>query len=95
MDWVIIKRVKLQPHHLNPGRTRHTLRDGNEATPFPPFTSLEIAQYPGDQGYYLLHICDEHLSTDTWHETLEDALHQAEWEFEVRPEEWTDVNAPS
>jgi hypothetical protein len=24
-------------------------------------------------------------------DTLQDALHQAEWEFGVRPEEWTDV----
>ena len=26
--------------------------------------------------------------TDTWHQNLEDALHQAEWEFGVGDHEW-------
>jgi hypothetical protein len=34
------------------------------------------------------------LGTDTHHETLEDALHQAEWEFNVLPAEWTKTERP-
>lgn len=94
MGMVAIKRVTLSDHHLSPGRTKHTLSDGAGARPFPPFTSLAITQYSGDAGYYLMHICDNHLGTDTWHETLEDALYQAEWEFGVMPEEWADVHEP-
>ncbi len=26
--------------------------------------------------------------SDTWHETLEDAMDQADFEFGVKPEEW-------
>jgi len=40
-------------------------------------------------GFYLLYLDDNNAEmTDTWHETLEDAMAQAEWEFQVQPEEW-------
>ena len=32
--------------------------------------------------------------TDTWHLTLDDAFHQAEWEFGVTPEEWKKTDRP-
>src|SRR5580698_7335435 len=91
---IAIKKVILKEHHLNPGRTKHILSDSTGMRPFPPFTSLAITRYGKDPGYYLMHICDGGLGTDTFHETLEEALHQAEWEFEVRPGEWTDVDEP-
>ena len=94
MGMTAIKRVKLTDHHLTPGRAKHTLVDSDGVRPFPPFTSLTITQSTDDPGFYLMHLCDDHLGTDTWHETLEDALHQAEWEFGVLPEEWTDIQEP-
>jgi hypothetical protein len=87
-----IRKVTLNERHLSPGRTKHVLCDGNGKREFPPFKSLVIAHYPGDTGYYLMHVCEYELGTDTWHETLDDALHQAEWEFEVRPKEWSEVD---
>lgn len=89
-----LKRVSLTASHLSPGRTQHTLVDSVGARPFPPFVSLAITRYGQDAGYYLMHICGNGLATDTWHETLEDALKQAAWEFEVRSEEWQDVDEP-
>jgi hypothetical protein len=83
MGMVAIKKVTLKKHHLSPGRTKHTLSDSKGVRPFPPFTSLAITRYGEESGYYLMHICDNNLGTDTWHETLEDALGQAEWEFGV------------
>ncbi len=94
MGIVAIKRVALKEHHLNPGRTKHILSDSNGVRPLPPVISLAITKYGDDAGYYLMHICDNNLGTDTWHETLHDALHQAEWEFGVLPEEWADVQEP-
>ena len=43
---------------------------------------LAICQYPGENNYYLFG-CDENWNTitDTWHETLEDAKAQAEFEY--------------
>ena len=90
MGMVAIKKVKLREHHQNPGRTKHTLSDSNGTRPFPPFTSLVIARYEGDSGYYLLHVCDDGWET-IHHETLEEAFHQAEWALGVHPEEWDEV----
>ncbi|MGA2167616.1 MAG: hypothetical protein ABSG62_05350 [Terracidiphilus sp.] len=87
-EMVAIKKVALGEHHLRPGRTKHTLVDSQGQRDFPLFTSLVVAQYPGDSGYYLLHLCEDGQGTDTWHATLDDALHQAEYEFEVKPEDW-------
>jgi hypothetical protein len=38
--------------------------------------------------------CESELGTDTWHQTLDDAYHQAEWEFGVRQEEWIEISEP-
>lgn len=82
--FVALKRVVLGSHHLRPGRTRHRV-NGKE---FPPFVSLEIAQYQGDSGFYLLHICSDGAIADTHHESMEEAMHQAEFEFGVQSNEW-------
>jgi hypothetical protein len=55
---------------------------------FSPFVSLEIAQYPEDSGFYLLHICSDGAVADTHHESMEEAIHQAEFEFGVQSNEW-------
>ena len=87
-------RVELGPHHLRPGRTKHTLSDASGTREFPPFKALEICSFPADDGYYLLYEPEEGNGTDTYHKTLEDALHQAEWEFGVTLAEWTKTDKP-
>jgi hypothetical protein len=93
-QFTAIRRVKLGDHHLSPGRTNHMLVDSNGKRPFAPFKELVIAHYPGTVGYYLMHHSTDGTGTDTWHESLEDALHQAEWEFEVGSSEWVEINEP-
>jgi hypothetical protein len=39
-----------------------------------------------------MHICADGTGTDTWHESLEDAMHQADFEFGVQPDEWLDCD---
>jgi hypothetical protein len=41
-----------------------------------------------------MHHSIDGTGTDTWHESLEDVLHQGEWEFEVKPSEWIEINEP-
>ena len=91
MAHTVVKEVALKPHHQRPGRTQHSTFDGQTRRGFEPFVSLQITQYDGDPGYYLFHITKDGAVADTWHETLEEALHQATYEFDVKPEEWTDV----
>jgi hypothetical protein len=61
---------------------------------FAPFKALEICQHPGDAGYYLMYEPETGYGTDTWHLSLEDALHQAEWEFGVLKNEWVTTDKP-
>jgi hypothetical protein len=89
---ISVKRVKLGPHHLRPGLTQHRLHDAKGVRDFPPFVALEIAHYPSDSGYYLFHVPESGPGADTWHESLEDAMHQAEFEFKA--DEWVDVCEP-
>jgi hypothetical protein len=86
--WTTLFRLDLGPHHLNPERTKHKLAGQSGSQPFPPFKTLEIGQYEGDTGFYLLYFPESGPSTDTWHLTLDDAMHQAEYEFDVARAEW-------
>jgi hypothetical protein len=93
-NFIAVRKVQLTNRHLNPGRTTHTLVDSQGRRPFAPFKELVIAHTPGTVGYYLMHHSIDGTGTDTWHESLEDAMHQGEWEFEVKPSEWVEVNEP-
>ncbi len=85
-DHHLLWRIRLGDAHKPTGRTRHFV--GNTPAPIP--VELSIVQYPGDPGYYLFY-CDESGKkfTDTYHESVEQAKAQAEWEYNVRPEEWS------
>lgn len=88
-----IKRVRLSSHH-HPSLTKHTISDGRGERAFPPFIELVIAAYPGETSCYLFHVCADGQVADTWHESIEEAVDQAEWEFGVKPEEWIAPETP-
>ena len=84
-EHVVLRRIVLKHRHQSTGNTRH-YRDGRE---LPAPAALEIARYAGDAGFYLFYLDaagDE--ITDTYHESMEDAVSQAEWEFVVGEVEW-------
>ncbi len=90
----VLRRVKLGSHH-HASLTKHTIRDKNGERSFPAFVTLEISSYPGEGSCYLFHICGDEQVADTWHQTLDEAFDQAEWEFGVRQDEWTVVTEPA
>ena len=53
---------------------------------------LAICQYEGEEAFYLFG-CDQEWKTvtDTWHQTLDDAKHQAEFEYEGISKTWIDA----
>jgi hypothetical protein len=54
-----------------------------------PMAGLAICQYPGDDAFYLFGCDLEWQSvTDTWHQTVEDAQHQAEFEYQGVSATW-------
>ena len=83
----IIKQISLEGIK-EPGRTTHLI--GNQPMPKP--TSLQIAQYDNDAGFYLFYLNEKNeIMTDTWHQTIEDAIEQAEWEFQIDSKGWVTV----
>jgi hypothetical protein len=58
-----------------------------------PAAGLAICQYDGEDAFYLFG-CDGKWNTvtDTWHETLEDAMKQAEFEYEGISATWNAVS---
>jgi hypothetical protein len=57
-----------------------------------PARGLAICQLAGESSFYLFY-CGEDwgIFTDTFHLSLEDAKHQAEFEYEGISRYWTDV----
>lgn len=68
-----------------PMRTIHRSQDGI----FPNPAALSIVQYENDQGFYLFYLdATGKEQTDTYHETLDSAFEQAEFEFGIKREVW-------
>ena len=67
------------------GNTVHMVAGGT----FPPFRRLVIIEDEPGGPYYLLY-CDENWCsfTDTWHQTLDEAKAQAEFEYEGVGKVW-------
>jgi hypothetical protein len=88
-DYITLKSIRLDPSRHKPtGNVRHY----NGGNPFPPTAELKIMRYEGTSGFYLLHFdIDGNELNDTYHDSLEDALHQAEYEFRIEPSEWIDA----
>ena len=87
MKATILKSVKLNvsKHHRTGGTVHYV--DGKKVEKLP--YRLDIISYKEDTGVYLLHIdIDNQEITDTYHESQEDAMAQAEWEFGVQTKDW-------
>lgn len=73
-------------------QTGHTIHYTDSVLPKP--SALSIVQYDCDAGVYLLYLnelgCEQ---TDTYHESLQAAFEQAEFEFNVKQNEWLDIQA--
>ena len=77
--------IKLAGKYEATGNTRHYA--GNVLLPMP--AELRIMQYTGASGFYLLYFDETGKEqTDTFHDTLQQAFHQAEFEFGVKENDW-------
>jgi len=75
----VVCYTPIDSRHRHTGNTRQ-LVDG---VPLGAATGLAICQCEGEESFYLFG-CDENWKclADTWHETLENAKAQAEFEYE-------------
>jgi hypothetical protein len=78
IDGAVVQKYVWLGHREPTGNTRHFVGGEQVVT----FAALAIASYEGDEGIYLFY-CDEQWETvtDTFHLSVDDALHQAEVEF--------------
>ena len=84
MDYKIIKELVLRPGAAT-GKTKHFIGKEELASP----VKLQIAQYPNGRGFYLFYLnTNDEIMTDTYHDTIEGAMEQSEWEFNTAAEDW-------
>jgi hypothetical protein len=92
----VLRFAIIDPEVRPTGATRHSVGqivDGEVVSgpPMPPFAALAIATYRDAEGYYLFYLDDDwNEVTDTWHESLDAAMSQAEFEYEGIGEKWVD-----
>lgn len=87
--YIIEKFAVLTAMHKPTGRTRHF--DGGLLG---PAFSLAIVCYTDAHGFYLLYFDAEGREmTDTFHATIEEAMTQAKWEYEVAPSDWSQLSS--
>ncbi len=86
----VLATVVLGAEHAVTGFTRHVdvWPDGTEEEVRPP-SRLRIIRESGGAGVLLLYEDESgNWLSDTYHESVEDAMAQAELEFTVRREDW-------
>jgi hypothetical protein len=83
------------------GNAKHSFLSSDErgaprGTQFAPAARLEIEPNGGESSSFFLIRYDSSggFAGDTWHKTLEEAKSQAEWEFKIPPDAWTEVTVP-
>jgi hypothetical protein len=93
----VIRYSPIDSRHHPTGNCRHMVA----GVPQGPAEGVAVCQYGHDDGYYLFG-CDVEWKpiTDTWHAALEDAMRQAEFEYQGVSETWQrhawpDENEPS
>jgi hypothetical protein len=83
-EYLRVAKARVDQTHVT-GKTHH-YRDGKVQ---PPPETLEIVQLPRDSGYYLVYLDEKGAEmNDTWHESLDRAMDQANYEFGLSIDEW-------
>lgn len=81
----VIKRIQLNILHERTGRTLHY----SEGKLLDKPAELVIWEFDSAPGYYLIHLNkDGEEITDTYHESIQDAMEQAKFEFQVNFGDW-------
>lgn len=76
--------------HFSTGRVIHS----NEYGVISPPTFLSIVLYEDDEGFYLIY-SDSNMNEqiDTYHDSLNSAFDQAQFEFNIQPSEWIRISS--
>ena len=87
-DRPVVCWSQIDERHRITGACRHVNLSTGQEDPVPRF----IAIVGGPGSYDLMRFTDTwDFITDTWHESLDEALHQAEFEYEGVSKTWNHV----
>jgi hypothetical protein len=85
MDSQVLLYIQLKPHQIIKD---YFMRGENNGVP----VYLEIVQYPNDSGFYLFYFNEQkEFLTDTYHDSLEDAMAFAESDFDINRNDWQNL----
>jgi hypothetical protein len=81
----VILYTRIDDRHRHTGNTKQIVG----GAVLQPAHGLAICQYEGENSFYLFG-CDEQWNSvsDTWHASVEDAMSQAEFEYEGVSQTW-------
>lgn len=87
-DSKTLSYIFLNETHIKTGNTRHFVM----GELVQEINGLAICKYEKDAGYYLFY-CNQdwEIITDTYHNSIEDAKKQAEFEFINSIQSWVDI----
>ncbi|MCV6637169.1 hypothetical protein [Candidatus Albibeggiatoa sp. nov. NOAA] len=90
-DYTLLFQVKLNPLcHQSTGNAKHFRNGELCSTPH----ELKIIQYNGNDDFYLFYCGIDGIEfTDAYHDSIESALEQAEWEFNIKPSDWNKITS--
>ncbi len=81
----VVRWTRIDGRHRFTGACAHIVGGSTQG----PAAGLAICQYEAESAYYLFGCYEEWNSvTDTYHDTLQDAMGQAEFEYEGVTETW-------
>ena len=83
-EYKFIARVAVPKIDIRERGTKSTLNGVDLPCP----DSLAIVKLGEDEGYYLLEILEGVEMTDTYHDTIDEAMRQAEFDLKIKPEDW-------
>src|ERR1044071_6040471 len=79
--------------HRLTGKTRHGALTRSGIIGIPTVVRVRIEE--GDGGYYLFRFTEQgDMVSDTWHTTVDEAKHQAEFEYEISTDGWSIATDP-
>jgi len=76
----VIAYAVVKPENMHTGNTKQIVAGITKGSA----TAMIIAQYEGDDSFYVFGCYSQEWATetDTWHEDLDEAVEQLDWEYE-------------
>ncbi|NEO85886.1 MAG: hypothetical protein F6J87_16770 [Spirulina sp. SIO3F2] len=88
-SYTILYELVLEEHHHQTGKTKHFFGETLSEKPY----MLQIVQYSNGSGYNLVHLDESRQKlTDTYHDSVDQAMAQANWEFLINQSQWKFIN---